>query len=119
MIPSQPSTKPSRRRPPKRGAALLMCLFVIFMISSLVLNMLDTETLQLSAARNVDDYERALYLANAAVHHAAAELELDDTWRGTVTDGAYPADDSYTATASDGCTSITRRRRRFLRHSTH
>ncbi|MGI9456511.1 MAG: hypothetical protein ACR2NU_08110 [Aeoliella sp.] len=82
--------------------ALLLCLFVIFMVSSLVLCVLDAETLQWSAARNVNDYERALYLANAGVHHACAEIEVDEDWRDTVTDGAYPADDTYSATAVDG-----------------
>lgn len=88
--------------PPRRGVALLLCLFVVFMVSSLVLAMLNTETLQFATARNVHDYERALYLANAGIHHACAELEEDFTWRGTVTDGSYPADDTYSATASDG-----------------
>jgi hypothetical protein len=72
------------------------------LVTLLVVNVLDTETLELSALRNSIDYERALYLANAAVHHAAAELEADSTWRGTVTSGSFPADDTYTATAVDG-----------------
>ncbi|MEM6654310.1 MAG: hypothetical protein AAF596_00765 [Planctomycetota bacterium] len=97
--------RPHHRRP--RGAALLVCLFVILVVSSLVLNMLDTETLQLASARNIEDHERALYLANAAVHHACALLEADNTWRGTVTDGSYPADDTYTVTATDGSVSGT------------
>ncbi|CAK9037525.1 Secretin OutD (General secretion pathway protein D) (Pectic enzymes secretion protein OutD) (Type II secretion system protein D) (T2SS protein D) [Durusdinium trenchii] len=48
------------------------------------------------------DYERALYLANAGIHHACAELEANSSWRGTVSDGLYPANDTYQATASDG-----------------
>jgi hypothetical protein len=77
-------------------------IFVVFMVSSLVLNMLHTETQQAAAARNVGDYERALYLANAGTHHACALLAADANWRGVVTDGAYPAEDSYEATATDG-----------------
>ena len=84
------------------GAALLMSLFVIMFVSVMLMNILDTELLQYSAYRNTTDYERALYLAGAAVHHATAELENDFTWRGTVTDGSYPADDTYQATAADG-----------------
>lgn len=91
-----------RTEVPRRGMALLLCLFVVFMVSSLVLAVLNTETIQYSAARNVHDYERALYLANAGVHHVCAELEADASWRGTVTDGSYPADNSYSATATDG-----------------
>ena len=86
----------------RRGMALLLCLFVVFMVSSLILSVLHTEAIQYSVARNVHDYERALYLANAGVHHACAKLEENSTWRGTVTDGSYPADDTYSATAADG-----------------
>ncbi len=94
--------KHARRATRPRGMALLLCLFVVFMVSSLLLSVVQTETVQYSAARNIDDYERALYLANAGVHHACAELEANASWRGTVTDGSYPVDDTYSATASDG-----------------
>lgn len=86
----------------RRGMALLLCLFVVFMVSSLVLSVLNTETVQLSAARAVHDYERALYLANAGIHHACAELEADSSWRSTISDGSYPADNTYQATATTG-----------------
>ncbi|WP_425399771.1 hypothetical protein [Aeoliella sp.] len=98
---SNPTQRKVARRE-RRGMALMLCLFVVFMVSSLVLSMLNTETIQYAAARNVQDYERALYLANAGIHHVCAELEADTSWRGTVTDGLYPADDTYQATASDG-----------------
>jgi len=80
----------------------MLCIFVILMVSSLVLSVLDAEMLQMATLRNVHDYERALYLANAGVHHATAELELTSTWRGTVIDGIYPGDNTYSATAVDG-----------------
>jgi|GEM_PF-709318 len=86
----------------RRGAALLVCLFIIFLVSVMVVNVLDTETLELASIRNTLNYERALYLASAGAQHAAAELEAASTWRGTVTDGAYPGDGSYSATAVDG-----------------
>jgi hypothetical protein len=73
----------------------------------MVVNVLDTATLQLSAVRNTVEYERALYLANAGVHHATAMLEADSTWRSTVTDGSYPADDTYSATAVNGANPYT------------
>jgi Tfp pilus assembly protein PilX len=85
----------------------LFCLFVIFVVTLMVVNVLDTTTLQLSAVRNTIEYERALYLANAGVNHAASMLENDVTWRGTVTEGAYPADDSYSATAVNGADAFT------------
>lgn len=94
------SIKPQRSR--RNGVALLLCLFVVALTAMLVLSILDTEVSQLTALRNSTDYERANYLAGAAVHHALAELEEDYGWRGTVTDGTYPADDTYSATAVDG-----------------
>jgi Tfp pilus assembly protein PilX len=101
MVTMAHSTVPRRLRH-RRGAALMLCLFIIFLVTLLVVAVLDTETLELSALRNSMDYERALFLANAGVHHAAAELENLSTWRGTVSEGSFPAHDSYTATAVDG-----------------
>ena len=91
-----------RRSPKRRGAALMICMFIIFLVTLLVVNILDTLTLELSSVRNNIDYERALYLANAGVHAAAAELETSATWRGVLTDGAYPGHDTYQATAISG-----------------
>ncbi len=89
-------------RKSRHGAALVFCMFILTMITLMVVNVLDTTTLELSALRNSMDYERALYLANAGVHHIAATLESDNAWRGTLTDGAYPADNTYFAEAVDG-----------------
>lgn len=91
-------TAPAQRR----GAALMFSMFIIVMTTLLVVSILDSTTLDLSSLRNSMDYDRALYLANAAVHAAAAELEASPSWRGTVTEGSFPADDSYTASAADG-----------------
>jgi len=86
----------------RTGIALLLCLFVVSLTSLMVLSILDTETSQLAALRNTADFERALYLAGAAVHHALAELEEDFSWRGTVTQGSYPGNLTYSASAADG-----------------
>jgi Tfp pilus assembly protein PilX len=91
-----------RRRASRRGAALVFCMFILTIVVLMVVNVVDTTTLELSALRNSMDYERALYLANAGIHHAAAQIEADTAWRGTITDGAYPADDTYFAEAVDG-----------------
>lgn len=79
----------------------MVCVLVIALTSLLTVRILDTETVQLTAIRNTTDYERALYLAGAAVHHVLAEIEADIDWRGTVTEGSYPADGSYSG-AADG-----------------
>lgn len=88
--------------PQRAGAALLLCLFIISVVTLMVVNVLDTTTLELSALRNSIEYERALYLANAGVHEVAAQLEADGSWLGTITEGAYPANDTYEATAVSG-----------------
>lgn len=88
----------------RRGAALLMCLFLVFMVSTFVLNIAQTETLQLAATRNTIEYEQALYWANAGVHHACTQLAGDPAWRGTVTDGVVPPSSpaaGYAASAAD------------------
>jgi hypothetical protein len=69
--------------------------------------MFQSATVYQSALRNTIEYEQALYLANAGVHHAVAELESNLAWRGTVSAGSYPASGSYSATAVDGATSGT------------
>jgi Tfp pilus assembly protein PilX len=77
-------------------------MFIVFIVTILTVNVLDTETVEFSALRNSIEYEKALYLANAGVHHAAAELENSSTWRGTVSEGSFPANNTYTATAVSG-----------------
>ena len=106
MVKKQENYRKNARRvlPPKtrRGAALLFSMFIIAFMTLMVVNVLDSTTLEMAALRNSMDYERALFLANAGVHAAAAQLEADSTWTGTITDGAYPADDTYEAVAVSG-----------------
>jgi len=84
--------------------ALLLCLFVMVLTSVLLVGLLGTATSQLTAVRNTADYERALYLAGAAVHHALAEIEADPSWRGDISSTEFPAGsgNTYTASAVDG-----------------
>jgi hypothetical protein len=79
-------------------------LFVLSICTVWVVNIFQSATLYQSALRNTIEYEQALYLANAGVHHAVAELENNLAWRGTVTAGSYPANGSYSATAANGVT---------------
>jgi len=91
----------------RAGVALLLCLFVLSIVTVWLVDMLDSQTVYQSALRNTIEYEQALYQANAGVHHAVAELEADTAWRGTVTAGSYPASGSYSATAVNGATAGT------------
>lgn len=87
--------------------ALLLCLFVLSIVSVWVVNIYQSATVYQSALRNTIEYEQALYLANAGVHHAVTLLEQDLTWRGTATTGGYPASGSYSATAVNGAVAGT------------
>jgi Tfp pilus assembly protein PilX len=91
----------------RRGVALLLCLFVLSIVTVWMVNMFESATVYQSALRNTIEYEQALYLSNAGVHHAVAELESDVAWRGTVTAGSYPASGSYSATAANGAAAGT------------
>ena len=61
----------------RRATALLVCIFVMAITTVIVLSMVDTQTLRMTALRNTQEYEQALYLAGAAVHHAIAQVEDD------------------------------------------
>jgi len=93
-----------RNSRPRTGAALMVCIFTMVVCSVIVVAMLDTHTLHLSGLRNSVDYERALYLAGAAVHESVAELESDITWRDGIPATEFPAGsgNTYSATVADG-----------------
>jgi Tfp pilus assembly protein PilX len=93
---------PRWARRSRSGVALLICLVVLSIVTVWVVNILQSATVYQSALRNTIEYEQALYMANAGVHHAVAELENNISWRGTVTAGSYPASGSYSATAVNG-----------------
>ncbi|MBX3434109.1 MAG: hypothetical protein KF847_12370 [Pirellulales bacterium] len=90
---------------PRRGMALVLAMFIVIVSSITTVAVMETLTSEIAALNNAVAYERALYLANAGVHAAAAELEADATWRGTLTEGLFPADDAYTVTAVSGANS--------------
>jgi type II secretory pathway component PulK len=71
----EPDRFAQRQRSSRRGAALLVCIFVVAITTVLVVSMLDGQMLQMTAMRNTLEYERALYLAGAAVHHALALMQ--------------------------------------------
>ncbi len=88
----------------RAGAALLVCIFVLALTSALVVSMLDIETTQMTASRNVVYHEQALFLAGAAVHHALAELEANAAWRAGIPSTQFPAGSgkTYSATIVNG-----------------
>lgn len=69
-----------------------------------MISMVEAEAYQFSALRNTIAYERANYLAAAAVNHSLAELEQDVSWRTGISSTEFPSGtgDTYSATAVDG-----------------
>jgi len=96
--------KRSQRRSNRRGAALLICLLIVSATGLMVISMVEAEAYQFSALRNTIAYERANYLAAAAVNHSLAELEQDVSWRTGISSTEFPSGtgDTYSATAVDG-----------------
>ena len=96
-------TRMPNHRSSRRGAALLVCIFVMAMTAAVVIAVLDTQMIQMTALRHTIDYERALYLAGAGVHAALAELEADSTWRTGIASTEFPAGSgaTYSATVAD------------------
>jgi hypothetical protein len=87
-----------------RGAALLVCIFVMAMCTAVVVAVLETEMLQMTAVRHTLSYESALYLAGAGAHHALAELEADPAWRTGIPPTEFPSGsgNTYSVTVVDG-----------------
>jgi Tfp pilus assembly protein PilX len=90
------------KRPERSGIALLICLFVLSIVTVWTVDMLESASIYQSALRNTIEYEQALYQANAGVQDVLAQLATDVDWRGTVTAGSYPSSGSYSATAANG-----------------
>jgi len=98
------STIRTRGRRRRRGGLLLLVLFMMAVTSTIVLGVITSNTSQLAALRNSADYERALYVAGAGIHHALAKLEADSNWRNGLSSVAFPSgsSDSYSVTVVDG-----------------
>jgi len=92
------------QRRPRAGVALLVAIFVMSVCTALVLNVIDTEMLEVAQLRNTIDYEKATYLAAAAVHEALTNLETNFTWRTGISTTTFPVGGSstYSATVVDG-----------------
>lgn len=71
----------SANRYRKRGAALLISIFLMIIISSMVVIILDIEVTEMSITRNMINMNKALYVADAGVQHSLGMLRADRTWR--------------------------------------
>ena len=104
---SEQDRKRDRRRMSthrRRGAALLFALFVMTVVSTLAVSMLDTQTLRYASLRNTREWHEARYLAEAGLHHAFSRLEQDIDWRDGIGTTEFPVGSgrTYQAVVSDG-----------------
>ncbi|MEW4561732.1 hypothetical protein AB1K70_04355 [Bremerella sp. JC770] len=92
------------KRPPRRGFALLLVLIVMVLTSLILAGIGNGLTTQFAAYRNTAQYDQALYLAGAGVHHAIAMIEEDNSWRGSISNIELPpgSGNRYSVTATDG-----------------
>lgn len=74
----------------RRGAALLIALFVMTLVSTLAVGMMDAEMTRYSALRNTRQWDEARYLAEAGLNDALAHLETDITWRDGFENVEFP-----------------------------
>ena len=101
--PDRGASRARRRVRARRGLTLLLCLCVISISSLAILGILNTQMAELAAVRNTNDYERAMYLAGAGIHHALTEVEQVPSWRGNIPATEFPPGSgaTYSATVAD------------------
>lgn len=71
----------SANRYRRRSVALLISMFLMIIISSMVVLILDVEVTEMSITRNTIDLNKALYVADAGIQHSLGMLRADRTWR--------------------------------------
>lgn len=81
----------------RRGAVLLMTVFIIALGAALIIGFLQISTTDLQIARNTQYSTRALYIAEAGIEDALYELVLNKLWNAGFTNKAF-AGDTYTVT---------------------
>ena len=87
-------------RPAKRGAVLLLLLFLMAVSVPLVCVLLEAQTTQVRVTHNVVGDVTALYVAEAGVHDAISQLLLSGTWRTGFTSKEFPTGLGHTYTVT-------------------
>jgi len=89
------------KRPSRSGFALLICMFMIVLTSTIVIGLFRSQSSQMTALRSTLEYERCRYLAEAGIQDVVSRLQADRDWTGTTGKVVFPrgSDGAYTATA--------------------
>ena len=86
-----------------RGSALLIVLLLMGMLSIVSIMSVDRATTDVELSYNQLHADQALYIAEAGVHRAIAELNVDSSWRQGFVDEPF-ANGSYTVELIDSLT---------------
>ena len=89
-----------RARRQRRAAALLIVLFLMAITAPILCMMLDTQTTHIRCIHNDIEMKTALYIAQAGVHDAMAQLLADSAWRAGFTNKAFPIGLGHTYTVT-------------------
>jgi type II secretory pathway component PulK len=92
----------------KKGAALLLALFSLIVVSMLVAAFLEAVTIDLQIVNNLELRNKALYIADAGVEYAIYQLKSNKNWSGTGGAVNFPNSNSnYNVTYSNVSGKIT------------
>lgn len=100
LIENQKTKKRKNRKTNRKGAVLVMTVFIIAFCAILITAYLQISTTDLQIVRNQQYSTRALYIAEAGVEDAIYELRQDNTWAAGFTAKAF-AGDTYTVTVAN------------------
>lgn len=72
---------PRRLQRRTQAAALLISIYMMVIVSSLVILAMEVQTAEMAITRNTLRLSKALYVADAGIHHALAMIRADRVWR--------------------------------------
>ncbi len=90
----------------KRGSVMLIAVFVIALLSSLVIGMLQMNTEEIQLMQNHVYASQALAVAEAGLNDALSEIRADDEWNSGFTNKSFGSH-TYTVTVSGSLPDLT------------
>ena len=90
----------------KRGSVMLIAVFVIALLSSLVIGMLQMNTEEIQLMQNHIYASQAMAVAEAGLNDALSEIRTDDEWNSGFTNKSFGSH-TYTVTVSGSLPDLT------------
>ena len=85
---------------PRRGAILLVILFLMALTAPLLCTAFEGQAMGLRCVHNDISARNALYIAEAGVNDAIAQILLDPSWRTGFSNKEFPAGSGHTYTVT-------------------